>query len=162
MQRPNCGCQGTVVEKSKRKVTRSVTLCTTLQNPQSLDVCKKKKKPRKQTKNTRVHSRSSYKLGEFPTFPCLYLKQRSWKESAKGLEIFQQVWKVHDWEGPWPISKPAKPLPNPFPLGSPAFLFPAIDLIKKEKGIPWPLNLRSQCTTKTLCWSAKGKQNAVA
>lgn len=122
----------------------------------------KKKKPRKQTRNTRVHSRSSYKLGEFPTFPCLYLKQRSWKESAKGLEIFQQVWKVHDWEGPWPISKPAKPLPNPFPLGSPAFLFPAIDLIKKEKGIPWPLNLRSQCTTKTLCWSAKGKQNAVA
>lgn len=103
----------------------------------------------------------SYKLGEFPTFPCLYLKQRSWKGSAKGLESFQQVWKVHAWEGPWPISKPAKPLPNPFPLGSPAFLFPAVDLIKKEKGLPWPLKLRSQSTTKTLL-VPKGKQNAVA
>lgn len=52
-----------------------------------------------------------------------------------GLEGSQQVLKVHVWEGPQPVSKPANPLPNPFPLGLSAFLFPAVDFNEKEKGL---------------------------
>lgn len=75
-----------------------------------------------------------------------------------GLEGSQQVWKVHAWKGPQPISKAANPLPSPFPLGSPAFLFPAVAFIEKEGGLLWPLKLRSQSATETICQPPKGSR----